>query len=234
MWNTCFKSIKIAAAAVLATATGIAAAQTSDLAQEFSEASYTLDLIALQNSNLRTRIGQQEALLEQFEEEIQYAAMIANEEDSPLNALIEQMMGGLEQFIENDLPFHIDRRRDQLSLARDLVDHPDASIREKFQRMMTLYLIETNYGSTLESYEDVLDINGVETEVDIVRIGRITLAFQSKDRVHTGVWDKQAREWTLLEPGDYRTAIQRAVNVASGLLAPEMIFLPIAAPEIVR
>jgi hypothetical protein len=231
---TRFKPIKILAAAVLATATGIAAAQTNDLAQEFSEASYTLDLIALQNSNLRTRISLQEELIGEFEEEIQYAAMIANEEDSPLNALIEQMMSGLEQFVESDLPFHMDRRRGQLDLARELVDHPEASIREKFQRMMTLYLAETNYGATLESYEDTLEINGVETEVDVVRVGRIALAFQSKDRVHTGVWDKQAREWTVLEPGDYRTAIQRAINVASGLLASEMIFLPITAPEIVQ
>jgi len=234
MWITRNKLIKILAATAVASAAGFAVAQTNNLAEEFSEASYTLDLIALHNANLRSRISEQEVLLAQFDEEIEYAAMISDQETSPLNALIEQMMSGLEQFVDSDLPFHMDRRRGQLDLARDLLNHPEASIREKFQRMMTLYLAETNYGSTLESYEDTLEINGEETEVDVVRVGRVALAFQSKDRVYTGVWDKDAREWAILDAGDYRTAIQRAINVGSGLLANEMIFLPIHAPEIVQ
>jgi hypothetical protein len=235
MWNMRTRPIKIFAAAVMATIAGTASAQNSgDLAEEFAAANHTLELITVNNSQLRTRISQQEQLLSEFDETIEYAAMLSDEDESPILGIIEQMISTLEEFIETDLPFHLDSRRGQVELARQLVDEPEAPIRQKFQRLMSLYLAETNYGSTLEAYEDELEINGVETEVDVVRIGRITLAFQSKDRLYTGVWDKNARNWEILDPGNYRTAIQRAIRVASGELASEMIFLPIAAPVLAQ
>lgn len=226
--------IKIIAATVLAAAGWSAVAQESDIEQEFNEANHILDRLSYYNEQLRSQISMQEALMTEFDETIEYAQVIANEDESPLLALMDEMTSSLEQFVETDLPFHLDMRREQINQTRELVDHPEAGIRQKFQRLLNVYQAETNYGTTVESYEDVIQLDGMEHEVDIVRVGRISLAFQSKDRLHTGVWDKNARQWVELAPGRYRTAVERALRVGRGELAAEMLQIPIAAPEIVQ
>ena len=47
----------------------------------------------------------------------------------------------------------------------------------------------------------------------------------------TGAWDQQSRSWVALDAAQYRTAIQRAIGVTSGLSSPAILELPISAPE---
>jgi hypothetical protein len=67
--------------------------------------------------------------------------------------------------------------------------------------------------------------------VNIARFGRVALIYQTTDRQETGAWDNEARAWVSLPPGEYRTAVQTAIRVASQLDAPRIINLPVAAPE---
>ncbi len=234
MSNARTRVITIIAASVLSLSGWSAVAQEPDLAEEFREANHILERLSFYNDQLRDQISMQETLLTEINEDVDYARMISDEDESPLLALMDEMTSSLEQFIEADLPFHMDTRREQVQQARDLVDHPEAGIRQKFQRLLNVYQAETNYGNSIESYEDVIQLDGMEHEVDVVRVGRISLAFQSKDRLHTGVWDKNARQWVELDPGSYRTAVERALRVGRGELAAEMLQVPIHAPEIVQ
>jgi len=74
-------------------------------------------------------------------------------------------------------------------------------------------------------------IDGTDRDVDILRVGRIALLYQTKDRTMTGAWDQAARSWVALDPVEYRTAVQRAISVSSGLVSPAIMDLPIVAPE---
>jgi hypothetical protein len=228
--------IKMLAAAVLASTAWTAAAQVSeDIVQEFSEANETLRLLLISNEQLASQIERQQELLATMEEHIEYASLLANEEESPLIPLMEEMVSSLESFIETDFPFEIEERREQVTIARGLVNNNEASIRQKFALLLEIIRAEAEYASTLDAYEDeVIDFNGSELEVNIVRVGRVALAFQSVDRTVTGYWDKNASQWVEGDPGDYRTAIDRAYRVASSELAAEMLNLPIHAPETVQ
>ena len=121
--------------------------------------------------------------------------------------------------------------QNQLALARAAMDDPDVAISEKFRSVLNLYQIENVYGRTRETYPETIVISGVERDVDILRVGRIALMYQTTDTLLTGVWDQTSKDWVALDPGEYRVSIQKAIKVASGLVAPEIINLPIAAPR---
>lgn len=226
--------IKMFAAAVLASTAWSAAAQ-DDIVQEFSEANESLRLLAISNEHLSEQIEAQEQMLATMEEHIQAATTLADPESSPLIPLMEDMISTLESFVESDFPFELEDRREQVNNARALVNNEEASIQQKFNLLLEVIRAELEYASTLAAYdEQVIDLNGSELEVNMVRVGRIALAFQSTDRTVTGYWDKNARQWVEGDPGDYRTAIDRAYRVANSELAAEMLNLPIHAPEMAQ
>jgi hypothetical protein len=97
-----------------------------------------------------------------------------------------------------------------------------------------IYQTEATYGRTNATYPDTIAIGGAERDVNIVRIGRVALMYQTTDRQVTGAWDNNARQWVELPAGEYRTAVQTAIRVASSLDAPKIIELPVLAPEVAQ
>ena len=220
-----------AAAVALAVLSAPVSAQTGGSEQEqFNRANDTLIALVEANNQLRTRLALQDELLVSIAESIDNATLLADEDNSPLNGLIDRMIGDIEQIVESDLPFELEERRQQVTRIRNLINNPEAPLSQKLSMLISLYQAEGAYGRSMDTYEATLDIDGVEQEVTIARIGRIMLAYQSADRRVTAVWDKNQNDWVQLSPGAYRTSVDRAAQVASGNLAAEMLFVPIPAP----
>ena len=78
-------------------------------------------------------------------------------------------------------------------------------------------------GGLLRLIQTTITIGGVELDVEIARYGRVALLYQTTDRQQTGAWDNAGRQWEILDDGDYRTAAQSAIRVASQLDAPQII-----------
>ncbi|MEX0740735.1 MAG: DUF3450 domain-containing protein [Pseudohongiella sp.] len=222
-------SMPMAAAAVMFAVLS-APLSAQSLQEQFEQANTELEALTLTNAQLRNRIALQEQLIEEMAESIEYAAMISNEETSPLNDLIERMMSSMEAFVESDLPFDLEERREEVARIRGLVDNPEAPLAQKLNLLIALYQAEGGYGRTLDTYETTLEVDGVEQEVTMTRIGRLMLAYQTEDRTTTAVWDKTSASWVELPAGDYRSAITTATNVASSLTAPELLDIPVPAP----
>jgi hypothetical protein len=198
----------------------------SSLFEEFKTENSNLEALLVLNAGLRRQIAIQEEQIQTIQQSINDVAVVTQE--MPL--LMQKMLSSVTQFIELDFPFHLNQRRSRLEFAQNAVDSPDVSRAEKFRQILSLYQIENNYGRTYESYPTTLLIDGVERDVDMLRVGRIALVYQTKDRAVTGAWDQNTRQWTVLPAGEYRTAVQKAISVASGLIAPEIFELPIVAP----
>jgi hypothetical protein len=58
--------------------------------------------------------------------------------------------------------------------------------------------------------------------------------YQTTDRQVTGAWDNNSRQWVELPAGDYRQEVQKAIRVVSNLEAPDILNLPVSAPEVVQ
>ena len=199
----------------------------SSLFEEFKIENDNLEAMLVLNAGLRKQISIQEEQIATIQQSITDVAVVTQE--MPL--LMTKMLSSVEQFVELDLPFQLDERRARLQFARDAIDSPDVSIAEKFRQILVIYQNENNYGRTHQTYPTTLEIGGVERDVDMLRVGRIALVYQTKDRTMTGAWDQDTRSWVELDPVEYRTAIQRAISVSSGLVSPAIMDLPIVAPE---
>ena len=199
----------------------------SSLFEEFKVENDNLEAMLVLNAGLRKQISIQEEQIATIQQSITDVAVVTQE--MPL--LMNKMLTSVEQFVELDLPFQLEERRARLQFARDAIDSPDVSIAEKFRQILVIYQNENNYGRTHQTYPTTLEIGGVERDVDMLRVGRIALVYQTKDRTMTGAWDQDTRSWVELDPVEYRTAIQRAISVSSGLVSPAIMDLPIVAPE---
>lgn len=200
---------------------------TSTLFEEFKVENDNLESMLVLNAGLRKQISIQEQQIATIQQSITDVAIVTQE----MPFLMNKMLSSVEQFVEMDLPFQLDLRRQRLQFARDAIDSPDVSIAEKFRQILVIYQNENNYGRTHQTYPATLTLDGVDRDVDMLRVGRIALVYQTKDRTMTGAWDQQSRTWVDLDPSAYRTPIQRAISVSSGLVSPAIMDIPIVAPE---
>ena len=144
--------------------------------------------------------------------------------------LLLDMIEDLDRFIQLDVPFQMEQRRDNITRLRNVMDQSDVSVAEKYRQVMGSYQVETVIGRNMESYPGQLELGGLTRKVDFLRVGRVLLAYQTPDREETGYWDRQAGEWRALDDS-FRSSITQGIRMARRLVPPDILTLPIAAPE---
>ena len=203
---------------------------TSSTFEEFKRQNDSLEALLVLNAGFRKSVSIQESNIATLDRSIADVESITLE----IPLLMEKMLSSIEQFVELDYPFQVKQRANRLQFARNAIDNPDVSIAEKFRQVLVIYQTEATYGRTNATYPDTIEIGGALRDVNIVRIGRVALMYQTTDRQVTGAWDNNARQWVELPAGEYRTAVQKAMRIASNVDAPDIINLPVAAPEAAR
>jgi hypothetical protein len=71
----------------------------------------------------------------------------------------------------------------------------------------------------------------VEREVNVLRVGRVALLYQTPDLAVSGHWNVATRSWEELDSAQYRSAIQNGIRMANKQAAIDLLMLPVAAPE---
>lgn len=151
----------------------------------------------------------------------------ANDTARDVLPLTARLVDDLDQFVTLDLPFQLEERKQRIAGLRSLMTRADVSLSEKYRRVIEAYLIELEYGRTMETYEGVLDTGDQPLTVDFLRIGRIALLYQTPDGAHTGYWDADAKRW--VEREDYARAFKKGVRIASKQDAPDLVVAPVHA-----
>ena len=75
------------------------------------------------------------ALLADLEESIDQVTVIERQ----IGPLVERMITNLETFVELDIPFLIQERRDRIDFLKDTLDRADVSVAEKFSQVLQAY-----------------------------------------------------------------------------------------------
>ena len=86
--------------------------------------------------------------------------------------------------------------------------------------------METEYGRTVEVYQNTIELDGQSLLVDILRLGRLSLFCQTPDGNVVGYYDRAAGTWVTIAPG-YRNDINKAVAMARRERSIDMVTLPI-------
>jgi len=142
--------------------------------------------------------------------------------------MMQRMLDQIDRFVQLDIPFLLDERRDRIQKLKDVMGKADVAISEKYRRIVEAYQIELDFGRTLESYEGKLAGDAAGRTVRFLRIGRVALLYQTLDGKETGYWDADKKDWVV--DNHYREAMMAGVSVALKEGAPELIEAPVRAP----
>lgn len=178
---------------------------------------------------LGTLVASQRAEIERMEAEIESATVVGRQ----VMPLMERMVDAFEAFVGLDLPFLPDERRRRIGELRDVMTRADVTIAEKYRRLLEAFQAENEYGRTIEAYRGTLDEGGPsERTVDFLRIGRLALFYQTLDGAKSGRWNPETKAWEPLS--GRRAAIEEGLAMARKQTAPNLIELPVPAPEAAR
>ena len=201
--------------------------ETRDLLDDYKTVMKQVDGLKVYNTRLERQIDNQLRRIADIETSIDEVQIIQRQ----MMPLVIRMIDGLEQFVEMDVPFNIDERRQRTEFLQENVDRSDLSVAEKFRQVLEAYNIELQYGRGFESYSGAIDQNGSPRDVDFLRIGRIVLVYQTLDGAEAGVWNNETRGWDPLPVADYGNAIRKGVRIAKKQATIDLLNMPVAAPE---
>ena len=202
--------------------------QTRGLLQDYKTVTKQIDGLKVYNARLQKQIDNQMRRIGDIELSISQVTIIQRQ----MTPLVIRMIDGLEQFVELDVPFHMDERRQRVAFLRSNLDRSDVSVAEKFRQVLEAYKIESEYGRKIDAYKGSVEIGGVERDVNFFRVGRIALLYQTTDTEVSGAWDQSSRSWVELDSGEYRNAIMKGLRIARKEASIDVLALPIAAPEV--
>ena len=184
--------------------------ETASLLSDYKTVMKQVDGLKVYNARLERQIANQEKRIRDIDASIAEASVIQRQ----IPPLVTRMLDGLEQFINFDMPFDLDTRLGNIEAVRANMDRSDVTSAEAFRQVLELYSIELQYGRGIEAYTDTIELGGAEREVDILRIGRVALVYQSTDGAETGAWNKDSQSWEELSAGDYAAAVRKGVRIA--------------------
>lgn len=200
--------------------------QTRSIADQYRQTLREIEGLEVYNALLERQVARQEDQKVQIRTSIDQVTVIRRQ----IVPLMDRMIAGLEQFVALDVPFLAEERQARVERLKNMLERQDVTVAEKFRRVMEAYQIENEYGRTIEDYKGSLEVDGLVREVDFLRIGRVALIYQTTDGQRQGVWDQRSGQWVELG-GEYRNRIRQGLRVARRQIAPELIILPIPAPE---
>ncbi len=202
------------------------AQQTSELLGDYRLTLQQLDRVRIYNDNLAAIVADQDAEIANIENQL------ANFEETEqgIVPLMLDMISDLKGFIEADMPFQVEERAGRIARLEDNMTDSSLTVSEKYRQIMEAYKIEAGFGRTIEAYEGTVNINGADTQVDFLRVGRVVLAYQTRDESITGLWNKQTRNWEIADSG-YRRSVSDGLALAKKQAAPTLLVLPVPGAE---
>jgi hypothetical protein len=165
--------------------------------------------------NTRTRIAVKQKQLDDIEQ-IQ----------SEITPLISTLINEIEQFSATDLPFLTEERDARLQRLIEIRDDPEVAISEKYRKVMEVLLVEMEYGNTIEVCQETIATDDREMLVDIFRLGRIALFFQTLDHKSCGFYNVASATWQPL-PTAYNRTIEAAMEIGAKRRPVELLTLPL-------
>ncbi|MBL4774388.1 MAG: DUF3450 domain-containing protein [Alcanivoracaceae bacterium] len=189
-----------------------------------------VDGLKVYNNQLSIQIESQLSLIEKFEDSTAQVALIERQ----MLPLIIKMVESLGQFVDLDLPFHEQERAERILFLEENIERSDVDISEKFRQVLEVYQIENEYGRKIDSYSQIITIDGQEHDVNILRVGRVAMVAQTKDTKLSAVFDSASKKWLVLDNGVYRNSVKNGIKMANKQASISVMTLPISAPEVAQ
>ena len=203
--------------------------ETRLLLNEYKTVLKEIEGLRVYNRQLEKQIASQEEEMAQLTISIDEVTVIERQ----ITPLMIRMIDGVEQFVELDLPFLLKERRARVARLRDMMDRADVAVSEKFSQVLRAYQIENDYGRTLEAYSDTISIAGVDRKVDVLKVGRISLMYQTGDGEESGRYNAEIGAWEEIDDS-YQASIRQGIRMARQQATTNLFSIPVTGAEAAR
>lgn len=205
--------------------------ETAELLAEYRHKTQEFARLDAYNRHLEALVADQQAKLTRMDGEMVDALKVQR----AIIPLMVSMIENLAAFVAADMPILGEERRERLQRLRANMSDADVTTAEKYRQIMEAYKVEMDIGRKIGTYSGTVARDGRTRAVNFLYVGRIVLAYQSEDRTVTAFWNRNAGQagWENL-PDEYRNHIDNAMRIANKQAAPDLMKLPIAAPEAAR
>jgi len=197
--------------------------QTQDLLTEYRQVVNETNGLKVYNEQLEKVVNDQRRARASITEQMDGLEST----ERGVTPLMIEMVDMFGKIVESDIPFRIESRRERVVRLKEMLDRADITISEKYRRIMENYQAELEYGRTTAAYRGQLEDG---TVVDFLRIGRTVLFYQSSDLKRTGWYNKDTGNFEDLG-GGYTVEIKEGLAIAKNEKAPDLVVLPVTAPE---
>lgn len=145
-----------------------------------------------------------------------------------LDPFLEKVVTRLAVFVAEDLPFLPDERQRRISFLKDSLNDYQLLLSEKLRRVFEGVQVETLYGKMVTSTDTTLNLGGSDTQVSLLRLGRVAMYYLSLDGTQVGRWNDETKDWETLDE-DFVRPIRRVLEMAERKRSVELIELPLGA-----
>ena len=142
--------------------------------------------------------------------------------------LEKEVLVRLEKYIASDLPFYEAVRAQGVKDIKSTMNDPEGTLAEKLRQVLSVLEIEANYGREVGTSDVTLVIDGRETEVTVLRFGRVSMFYISLDGKKIGWWNDQKKAWEPLQK-KFGREIDRALQMAKRERKIDLINIPVGA-----
>ena len=158
--------------------------------QQFHVVTKEVDGLSVYNQQMQAQLDNQMTELSQLAKSMEEVSVIERQ----ISPLMARMISTLDSFVKLDVPFLPNERAKRVDDLKIMMNRADIAVSEKFRRVLEAYQIEVDYGRTIEAYSGVLPIDGQQMDVDFLRIGRVSLVYQTRDGSRLGEWKQSSNE----------------------------------------
>ena len=202
------------------------ATATDGLIGEYRLTLKKIESLDIFNNQLKGVVQSQDEELASLQRQIDSVEEVSRS----VTPLMLDMIDSLDKFINVDVPFDVENRKNRVNQLRVIMRRSDVADAERYRRILEAYQIENDYGRTIESYSGTVTRDGVEVPVSYLRVGRLALLYKTDDGAQVGFWNRNSKSFEVLG-SDYMGWITQALRVAKKQAAPELIKVPLPRPE---
>ena len=180
------------------------------------------DLLRYRQKKLQLYITERQSKIAELKKGIAEQQVIARE----LEPFLDQTLARARTSYEQGLPFLSVERQQRFDELESFLSSYEASLAEKLRRVLEMLQIEAQYGHQVEAYERVLELSGVETTVNVLRLGSIGLYYLTLDGRNAGWYNPEKGKWEIL-PGRFLEPIKEGLRMAMKQRAIDLVRLPV-------
>jgi hypothetical protein len=139
--------------------------------------------------------------------------------------MLQDMVADLETFVNADLPFKLEQRQERIDLLKTAMESADVPIVEQYRLIIDAYKAEMEYGRTVQTWPETVQIDGNDVMVDMFLYGRAALVYLSPDRRHAARYDRASGDWVGVNNA-FKDEIAAAIRQAQGKSTPGVMYAP--------